>query len=741
MKIPRPFGVALLFAFSAAVQAAEINLSETLQLPECHSIGWVSAWIKADPTAKGSGWNGVIDEAKWGTPSPDQIVARNWDWKITEAQWAAAVQLRGEGKRQDVKFDLWIPDGVEVVKGIIVLSAHGSGETVFINKAQSAMLKAVARELNLATFKFLGDPMQRGFWPKSLLYERLNDFAKKSGHPELQHAPLFLYGHSNGTGFSAVFPSTEGHRVWGWISMRPGITFQVYQPGAAQIPGLVIFGEDDAFLTRPSREENLAVVPLMRKQHSALWNFAVEPKTGHGPGDHTWPFVFSFLRHTFNARVPADADPQKGPVKLNTIIPESGFLGQNWDPAQGGYQNLQTAPYSTFNGDKSTASWLVNAAYAADWQAFQRDGKITSTVPQKAASNPSVTEPPAPATPPAPAIAPASHTPPKLRPSTEPPAEAAKQAVRIQSSKDSTEQLAIWHRPESASPELQGDAVHLLVFLHSWSGGFEQGLSFVSLAKKMGWAFIAPDFRGPNNRPEACASELASQDVLDAVQYATAHARIDPNRIYLYGNSGGGHMALVMATRAPDLWAGVSSWVPISDLAAWHAESTDRKNNYAKMLEKSCGGPPSSETEKEYRARSPLFHLAAAKSIPLDLNTGIHDGHTGSVPVSHSLHAFNALADASSNSARKIGEADITSMVREQRIPTGLASDHLPDPERQRAVLFRRVAGQARISVFDGGHDSEGAAAISWLARQRRGQPANFTLGTAPASAAEAVAK
>lgn len=735
MKTPLLLRFTLLPAFCTVVQAAEINLSETLQLPECHSIGWVSAWMKADPTAKGSGWNGVIDEAKWGTPSPDQIVARNWDWKITDAQWASAVQSRGEGKRQDVKFDLWIPDGVEVVKGILVLSAHGSGETVFINKTQSAMLKNIARELNLATFKFLGDPMQRGFWPKSLLYERLNEFAKQSGHPELQHAPLFLYGHSNGTGFSAIFPSTEGHRVWGWVSMRPGITFQVYQPGAAQVPGLVIFGEDDAFLTRPSREENLAVVPLMRKQHSALWNFAVEPKTGHGPGDHTWPFVFSFLRQTFHARVPADADPRKGPVKLNAITPESGFLGQNWDPAQGGYQTLQTAPYSTFNGEKSTASWLINAAFASDWQAFQRDGKITPTLPQKELVHPSVTEPIPPS------IAPAPATPPKPRTSTEQRAEAAKQAVRIRSSTDGSEQLAIWHRPESASPELQGEALPLLVFLHSWSGGFEQGLSVVALAKKMGWAFIAPDFRGPNNRPEACASKLASQDILDAVHYATANARIDPSRIYLYGNSGGGHMALVMATRAPDLWAGVSSWVPISDLSAWHAESTSRKNNYAKMLEQSCGGPPTPETEKEYRARSPLFHLSAAKDIPLDINTGIHDGHTGSVPVSHSLHAFNALADASGESARKINEADITSMVSEQKIPSGIASDNVQDPERKKAVLFRRVAGQARITIFDGGHDSEGTAAIAWLARQRRGQPANFTLGNAPASETEAVGK
>ena len=158
--------------------------------------------------------------------------------------------------------------------------------------------------------------------------------------------------------------------------MRPGITFQVYQPGAAQVPGLVIFGEDDHFLARPSVAENLAVVPALREKHGALWNFAVEPKTGHGPGEKTWPLVFSFLRHTFTARVPADADPRTGAVSLKTPAVESGHLGQNWDSDKGGYQDLKIAPFVDFPADKATASWLINAAYAADWQAFQRDGEI-----------------------------------------------------------------------------------------------------------------------------------------------------------------------------------------------------------------------------------------------------------------------------------------------------------------------------------------------------------------------------
>ena len=86
--------------------------------------------------------------------------------------------------------------------------------------------------------------------------------------------------------------------------------------------------------------------------------------------------MFSFLRHSFNARVPADADAKNGPVKLHSLTLESGHLGPNWQTKPGGYQKLLTAPFADFTGDKPTASWLLNADYAKDWQQFQNTGMI-----------------------------------------------------------------------------------------------------------------------------------------------------------------------------------------------------------------------------------------------------------------------------------------------------------------------------------------------------------------------------
>jgi len=373
MKVARCAVISAYVLFAGPTQngeAADVEISESLQLPESHSIGWVRA--NAGVTEQKE-WTGILDEAKWGTPSATQLIARHWDWKLDDAAWRKVVAQKGEGRKEDVKFDLWLPQDLDTVRGIVVISGHGSGETLFKHPG----MRKVARELRLALFKFVGNPMQRGFWPRSLLYERLQAFAEKSQHPELAHAPLFLYGHSNGTGFSAIFPATEDARVWAWVSMRPGTTFQVYQPGAAQVPGMIIFGENDEFFTRPTKEQNMAIVEAMREKHGALWHYAVEPKTGHGPGEKTWPLVFSFLRHSFEARVPADVDPRQRPVKLASLTAENGYLGQNWNAATGGYQTLLTAPFASFTGDKSTASWLLNAGYADDWQTFQREGQLT----------------------------------------------------------------------------------------------------------------------------------------------------------------------------------------------------------------------------------------------------------------------------------------------------------------------------------------------------------------------------
>lgn len=295
------------------------------------------------------------------------------------------------------------------------------------------------------------------------------------------------------------------------------------------------------------------------------------------------------------------------------------------------------------------------------------------------------------------------------------PAEAPADAVlvHVPSILDGSEQPAMLF----AGP--QDRDAPLLVLLHWWSAHYDSFdlAGWPEEADARGWHLMVPDFRGPNFNSEACASPAARQDVLDAVAWMREHYKVDEHRIYLAGVSGGGHMSMVMATHAPDLWAGVSAWAGISDLSAWHAETKAAGREYWKNIEAVAGGPPgaNAQVDDELRKRSPLFALREAEHVPpLDLNEGIHDGHTGSVPIHHTLDAFNAVAG-------KYGAPPVPQVLIDQ-----LSLERVPGegPEQDatygRQLYLRRTAGPSRVTIFEGGHEGIPAAACAWLADQRK---------------------
>ena len=273
----------------------------------------------------------------------------------------------------------------------------------------------------------------------------------------------------------------------------------------------------------------------------------------------------------------------------------------------------------------------------------------------------------------------------------------------------------------------ENNAVPLLVALHEWSNDYmgERNLRrYFSEAEQREWAFVFPDFCGQNNRPEACASTLALNDVKLAVEFMKEYTCIDDKRIFLVGASGGGHMALMSAASFPHIWAAVSAWVPITDLAAWYRQVKTRNLKYTNDLEAICGGPPgtSAEIDREYTARSPVNHLYKAAGLNIDINAGILDGHTGSVPVSHSLNAFNLLAEANGAPEKKITQEQIDKMTAAPDFTRGLSSEYADHEKegRDRRILFRRSAGPVRVTIFEGGHEIDIPAALRWLSEKKR---------------------
>ncbi len=290
------------------------------------------------------------------------------------------------------------------------------------------------------------------------------------------------------------------------------------------------------------------------------------------------------------------------------------------------------------------------------------------------------------------------------------------QKITYLSQADGTMQPALYYDPGGAEPK------PLLVALHSWSGNYQQpngAYGAWCIAKK--WVMIHPDFRGVNEKPEACGSELVVQDILSAVDFAKKHSSVDETRIYLMGGSGGGYASLLMAGRAPDIWAAVSAWCPIYDLKAWHRETAERKLRYSAMLEKVCGGSPgiSQTVDEQYRLRSASNWLSNAGKVNLSINTGITDGHNGSVPVGHSLRAFNSVAAPE----HRISEDAIESIERQPELPEGLKGPIEDLLFVKKKALFQKRSTNVQVTLFQGGHEILYDAGLNWLEYQRRGKP------------------
>ena len=289
------------------------------------------------------------------------------------------------------------------------------------------------------------------------------------------------------------------------------------------------------------------------------------------------------------------------------------------------------------------------------------------------------------------------------------------QDVLITSTADGSDQPALWLAPE-------GDQARpLLVILHSSSAEYLQhaGIPYAMFADENGWAVIAPQFRGVNDHPEAMGSDLAVQDVVDAIDFAIAQGGVDANRVYTVGYSGGGTMSLLLAGRFPDKVTAVAAWGPPYDLIAFYLQSLQTGRHYASDIQAACGGDPTADSEAEADClhRSPLTHLdnAREQAVPVFIGHGLHDSL---LSPSHGAGAFNQLADPADQLSQ--GQVDL--------IAQGILPDDLPEPistesyfaEGDPPPVLARQSAAVWLVLFDADHEMVYQPTLRWFATDPR---------------------
>lgn len=272
--------------------------------------------------------------------------------------------------------------------------------------------------------------------------------------------------------------------------------------------------------------------------------------------------------------------------------------------------------------------------------------------------------------------------------------------VDIPSSADGKIQKAYFYKSKQTTPQ------PLIVSLHTWSGNYKQEDALCKEILRCDYNFIHPDFRGPNNTPEACGSNLVISDIEDAIRYAVANGNVNPDEVHVIGASGGGYATLLAYMNITYPVKSFSAWVPISNLEDWYWESVGRNQRYAKHIMLATQSADSLNVA-EARKRSPFYQVYKEdlrKNAHLTIYTGIHDGYKGSVPITQSINMYNKLVRESLpvGDWNLVPQEDIISLVIKRCIPVSSA------PKTKignRVIHYMKQTPKISLIVFEGGHE------------------------------------
>ncbi len=285
------------------------------------------------------------------------------------------------------------------------------------------------------------------------------------------------------------------------------------------------------------------------------------------------------------------------------------------------------------------------------------------------------------------------------------------QLVCIQSIADGKIQKAFLYATKSKQKK------PLIVSLHTWSGNYMQEDPLANEILARDWNYIHPDFRGANKTEESMGSKLVISDIEDAIQFALKNTNSDPEDVHIVGVSGGGFATLAAYMNIKYPVKSFSAWAPISDLENWYWESVGRKQKYATDIINALSTDTILNSD-EARRRSPFyqkFPMELRKGSQLFIYEGIHDGYTGSVPITHSINMYNRLLGEIKYNITTPDEisqkaAIDNDMVSEKEIINLLTKRINPEADKKktlfgRPVYLSREFENIRLTIFEGGHE------------------------------------
>jgi len=268
------------------------------------------------------------------------------------------------------EFRIWIPEGVEKLRGIIV-HQHGCGRNGMLMPWDHHW-RALAGKWDCA---LMGTHFKQAdscaSWHNPLngsdraFHDALHSLAELCGHPELETVPWALWGHSGGAFWVCQMLQLHPERIIAVVARSGG--FHINNPASFRVPVLFNYGKGE----RP-RLNGLTYFPNGR-ENNAPWLIAPDPVTGHECGNSRL-LAIPFFDVCFGLRLPSG---EKEPLRI--IDMKDSWLGD-----QGSFE---ITGLKEFQGDPQARVWLPNGYFARSWQEFVKTGWVTDTTPPGAPYN------------------------------------------------------------------------------------------------------------------------------------------------------------------------------------------------------------------------------------------------------------------------------------------------------------------------------------------------------------------
>lgn len=298
-----------------------------------------------------------------------------------------------------VNYTVWIPPGVESVRGVIV-HQHGCGEgscksgltgafdlhwQALARKHDCALLAPSYEQPDKAECQMWCDPRNGS---SAAFQKCLVDLGAQSGHPELSKVPWALWGHSGGGHWAGGMVLLHPERVAAaWL--RSGVPLLTENPqratikthsvpeAALSVPLMCNPGTKEGVTVKEGRfagvwPSNEVFFKTVRSK-GGLIGVAVDPLTAHECGNQRY-MAIAWLDACFGARLPGKSgDPLKPMPTEGVWLAE--LLGS------------EAVPAGKFSGDPKLAVWLPNEKVAKKWMQYVKDTEVKDSTPPPAPRN------------------------------------------------------------------------------------------------------------------------------------------------------------------------------------------------------------------------------------------------------------------------------------------------------------------------------------------------------------------